>query len=94
MRIFYSPEAIEDLKRLREFIEPKNPPAAQRAAESIMKGIGQLHEFPLIGTEVRSAPDPSKIRDLVIGKYIARYLVGRTDVYVLRIWHHRENRSE
>lgn len=92
MKMFYSPEAIEDLRRLREFIEPKNPYAAQRAAESIIKGIRQLHEFPLLGAEVRMAPDPSKVRDLVIGKYIARYLVGSTEVYVLRIWRHKKNR--
>jgi len=39
MRISYSPESIEDLKRLREFIEVKNPQAAKKIAESILKGI-------------------------------------------------------
>lgn len=92
MNIFYSPEAIDDLKRLRQFIGLNNLQAAQRAAESILKGISQLHSFPLLGTEVPLAPDPEMVRDLVIGKYIARYLVGSTEIYVLRIWHHKENR--
>lgn len=30
-------------------------------------------------------------RDLVIGNYLARYLVHEKEVYVLRIWHQREN---
>jgi len=53
MKIFYSPEAIEDLKRVREFIEPKNPGAARRAAESLLKGISQWHPNPLLGTQVQ-----------------------------------------
>lgn len=93
MNISYSPEAVEDLRRLREFIEPKNPQAAQRAAKSIMSGISQLHTFPLLGTEVRLAPEPKAIRDLVIGKYLARYLVGSSEIYILRIWHPREDRK-
>ena len=32
MNLHYSPEAIDDLSRLREFIEEKNPMAAQKAA--------------------------------------------------------------
>ncbi len=31
MRISYTPESIDDLKKLREFIEVKNPLAAQRS---------------------------------------------------------------
>ena len=92
MNISYSPEAVEDLQRLREFIEVKNPQAARKAATSIINGINQLKSFPLIGTEVALAPDPEAIRDIVIGKYIARYLVFENDIYVLRIWHHKENR--
>ena len=42
MRILYTPESIGDLQRLREFIEIKNPQAAQRIAKSIIKGISQL----------------------------------------------------
>lgn len=34
MRISYTPESIVDLMRLREFIEVKNPLAAQRVATS------------------------------------------------------------
>ncbi|MBK5964005.1 plasmid stabilization protein [Thiocystis minor] len=91
MRVFYSPEAVADLKRLREFIEVKNPQAALQAAASLLKGIGQLKTFPLLGSEVRQAPDPERIRDLIIGKYVVRYLVNRHEIVLLRVWHHREN---
>lgn len=92
MRISYSPESIEDLRRLREFIDVKNPMTAQKAAASISKGIKQLKSFPYLGIEVPQAPNPEMIRDLIIGNYIVRYLVNSEEVYVLRVWHHKEDR--
>jgi len=92
MNIRYSLEGVEDLRRLREFIEESNPAAAQRAAAAILKGLSQLKSFPLLGTKVSRAPNPESVRDLVIGDYLARYLVHEKEIYVLRIWHQKENR--
>lgn len=92
MKVRYSPEAVGDLRRLRAFIEVKNPLAAKRAAATILQGISQLKAFSLLGTKVERAPNPEAIRDSVFGNYLARYLVHETEIYVLRIWHHRENR--
>ena len=47
MKITYTVEAIDDLIRLREFIEEKNPQVAQRVAQTIQKKIKQLKTFPL-----------------------------------------------
>ncbi len=90
MRVSYSKEAIKDLIRLREFIEIKNPLAAQRASTLLQKGISQLKEFPRLGVKVNLAPEPDIVRDLIIGKYLARYLITEKVVYILRIWHHKE----
>jgi len=92
MRISYTPESIDDLKRLREFIEVKNKLAAQRVATSILKGISQLKTFPYIGVEVQQAPNPEIVRDLIIGNYIARYLIRSKKIDILRVWHHKEDR--
>jgi len=92
MKITYTPEAVSDLTRLREFIEQKNPKAAQRIAAELIQGITQLKEFPYMGFEVAEAPDPKVIRDLVLGKYIARYFVYEKKVHILRLWHHKEQR--
>ena len=92
MKLSYSREAIGDLIRLREFIATKNPEAAQKIAESIRKGISQLKTFPYLGVEVEQAPNPEMIRDLIIGKYIARYLIHAKQIYILRVWHHKEER--
>ena len=92
MKLSYSREAINDLIRLREFIATKNPDVAQKVAKSIRKGITQLKTFPYLGVEVELAPDPEMVRDLIIGNYIARYLIHQKHVYILRVWHHKEER--
>lgn len=91
MIISYTPEAIIDLIRLREFIEQKNPEAAQRISKVLGKGIKQLKAFPNIGVEVQEAPNPEMVRDLILGHYIVRYLLKANEVIILRIWHHKED---
>ena len=92
MKLSYSREAIDDLIQLREFIATKNPKAAQKIAKTIRKGITQLKTFPYLGVEVEQAPNPEMIRDLIIGNYIVRYLIHAKQIYILRVWHHKEER--
>jgi plasmid stabilization system protein ParE len=93
MKIQYSFESINDLKRLKDFIEEKNPQAAQRAAISIKKGINQLKSFPFLGVKVEQAPDPEIVRDLIHGNYTVRYLILSNEINILRIWHHKEREN-
>jgi len=90
MKINYTLESINDLKRLREFIEVKNPIAAHRIAKELLTGIEKLKVFPKIGLPVRRAPDPEIIRDLFIDRYTVRYLVSSNAIFILRIWHGKE----
>lgn len=90
MKIQYSPEAIDDLTRLRNFIAVHNPYAAKRAASAIISGIEKLRIFPQIGLPVQRARDPQKIRDLFVSNYTIRYLIGKDTVFILRIWHGKE----
>ena len=92
MKLSYSREAIGDLIRLREFIATKNSEVAQKIAKLIRKGISQLKTFPYLGVEVEQAPNPEVIRDLIIGNYIARYLIHAKQIYILRVWHYKEER--
>lgn len=92
MKVRYSREAVDDLRRLREFTEVKSPSAARHAAATILKGVAQLRELPLLGTKVEREPNPELVRDLVIGNYLVRYLLHGTEIFVLRTWYHREDR--
>ena len=91
MFIKYSPEAVTDLQRVVEFVENKNPFAARRIAIDLQEGVEKLKQFPEIGLPVLKAPDPTQIRDLYINDYTVRYLITNEVIYILRIWHDKEN---
>jgi hypothetical protein len=40
---------------------------------------------------VLKATDPEKIRDIYVGQYTVRYLITDELIYILRIWHGKEN---
>ena len=94
MKIRYSPESVEDLHRVVEFVEVKNPFAARRIAIDLQEGVDKLKQFPKIGLPVLKAPDPEQIRDLYIGSYTVRYLITDEVIYILRIWHNKENEKD
>lgn len=87
MKLVYTDEAIEDLKRLREFIPVHNPSAAGRIAAELVGKIDLLSDFPKMGTPVELAPVPESVRDIVFGKYVVRYSVHTSTIIILRIWH-------
>jgi len=91
MEIKYSLESINDLQRVVEFVEVKNPYAARRIAIDLQEGVDKLKQFPKIGLPVLKASDPELIRDLYISNYTVRYLITDEIIYVLRIWHNKEN---
>lgn len=91
MTLVYTDEAIEDLKRLRQFIAVHNPTAASRVAAELIAKIELLPEFPKIGSPVQVAPTPDVIRDMVFGKYVVRYSLHTNTIIILRVWHGLEN---
>ena len=92
MKIKYAKEAVSDLIRLRAFIEAKNPEAAARISRELLNGIKNLSQFPEIGVGVEQAPDSKIMRDFYIMDYHVRYLVLQNTLFILRIWHQKENR--
>lgn len=90
MKLVYTDEAIEDLRRLREFIAVHDPSAAGRIATELVSKIELLPDFPRMGTPVEMAPVPDSIRDMVFGKYVVRYSVHVSAIIILRVWHELE----
>lgn len=91
-QVRFAQAALQDLTRLREFLRPKSPVAAQRAAATITKTIQLLGQHPQIGRPVEDM-DP-EFRELVIdfgdSGYIALYRLEGDAVVVLAIRHQRE----
>ena len=90
MKLVYTDEAIDDLKRLREFIAVHNPTAATRIASELVGKIELLPDFPKLGTPVEMAPVPDSVRDMIFGKYVVRYSVHASTFIILRVWHSLE----
>lgn len=90
MKLVYTDEAIEDLKRLREFIAVHNPTAATRIASELVGKIELLPDFPKMGTPVAMAPVPDSVRDMIFGKYVVRYSVHASAIIIFRVWHSLE----
>jgi plasmid stabilization system protein ParE len=90
MKLIFSRAAVYDLVRLREFIAQHSPEAAQRVAQRLRGAIERLVDMPQIGRPVENLP--GEIRDLIFGKYVVRYEVRQQSLYILRIWHGKEDR--
>ncbi len=92
-QVKFAPAAVLDLKRLREFLRPKNPVAAKRAAAAIVKSVQVLGLQPHIGRTVEELPE--EFREWLIefggSGYVARYRYdGGELVTVLAIRHQKE----
>jgi plasmid stabilization system protein ParE len=87
VRLVYSPEAVEDLVRLRQFVADKDPAAAAHVAAELVGRIEQLLMFPAMGRAVPQSPEPGVVRDFVFGAYVVRYTAHPSALAILRIWH-------
>ncbi|MET4602204.1 plasmid stabilization system protein ParE [Bradyrhizobium sp. JR4.1] len=93
--IHLSPAAVEDIERLRTFLDTVNPGAAKRALASIWKAIDRLPELPPLGKPTEDAV----IRQIIVrfgsSAYIVRYVIAPEtgDILITRIWHGREART-
>ena len=92
--IVFSPDALEDVARLRSFLDQNNLRAAQRAMTLMFTAIERLQDFPDRG---RGTDDPG-IRQIVLkfgaSGYVVRYAVlpESGDIVITRVWHGREAR--
>ncbi len=91
-QVIYAPGAIRDLQRLREFLRPKNPAAAQRAGETIIKAMKVLGHQPRIGRPVADMPEDYRewLIDFGDSGYVARYRFDGETVIILAVRHQKE----
>lgn len=91
-RLIFSPGALRDMKRLRDYLRPRNPVAARRAAEVISKSRKSLVERPQVGRPADDLPHEYREWPIDFGDpgYLALYKVDGPDVVVLAIKHQRE----
>ncbi|ULR47749.1 type II toxin-antitoxin system RelE/ParE family toxin [Rhizobium sp. K102] len=91
-QVIFSPAAIRDLERLREFLRPKNPSVARRAGETILKGVSLLAAHPHMGRLIEDLPEQYRewLIDFGESGYVARYRVDGDILTVLAVRHQKE----
>ncbi|KGP01191.1 plasmid stabilization protein [Alcaligenes faecalis] len=91
MKLKWTSKALSDLERLYEFLAVVSKPAAARAVQKLTKAPSILMSNPRIGEQLFMF-DPREVRRILVGEYEIRYELQDSVIYVLRIWHTRENR--
>lgn len=91
MRIEWTSKALGDLARLYEFLAPANPSAAARVVQSLTKTPNGLVQNPRIGEKLDEFL-PREVRRILVGQYEIRYEIQSDRLYILRVWHSREQR--
>lgn len=91
MELKWTSKALSDLARLFEFLAPVNKPAAARAVQALTKAPTILLTNPRIGEQLFEF-EPREVRRLLVGHYEMRYEIQESTIYMLRLWHTREDR--
>jgi plasmid stabilization system protein ParE len=91
MVLKWTSKGLSDLARLYDFLAPVNKPAAARAVQTLAAAPASLLSNPYIGEKLEEF-EPREVRRILVGKYEMRYEIQESTIYVLRLWHTRENR--
>lgn len=93
-RLFWTAGALQDLDRLRRFLQAKDPGAARRAMAAIRQGVARMARFPASG---RPANDMDAVfREWFIrfgaSGYLILYHFADNEVHVLAVRHGFESK--
>ena len=92
MRIVWSSAAWGDVDRLHAFLAQHDFDTADAVFDRLTNAPTALLNFPRRGPRL-SQFDPREVREFRVGNYLLRYELAGTDIFVLRFFHSREDRS-
>ena len=91
MELKWTSKALADLARLYEFLAAVNQETAAHVVQSLTNVPTTLLANPRIGEQLFQF-EPREIRRIIVGKYEVRYEILESTIYMLRLWHTREDR--
>lgn len=91
MELKWTIKALSDLTRLYEFLTAVNKGAAVRTVQSLTAAPTSLLANPRVGERLEEF-EPREVRRILVGHYEMRYEIQESTIYMLRLWHTRENR--
>jgi plasmid stabilization system protein ParE len=91
MNLKWTSKALSDLVRLNEFLSAVNKLAAAQMVQLLSAAPRRLLEQSRIGEKLEEF-EPREVRRIIVGYYELRYEITESSIYVLRLWHTREDR--
>jgi plasmid stabilization system protein ParE len=91
MTIVWSSVAWADVDRLHAFLAEYDLDAADAVFNRLANAPAELLDFPRRGSRL-SQYDPREVREFRIGNYLLRYELTGADIFVLRLFHAKEDR--
>ena len=93
MRLQYTPEAIWQLRQIRDYIsgELHNPSAGKRVKDSIVADCRRLKEYPNLGISINLVDDGRPVRLLVSGNYVVVYEIQGDNINIVSVEDTRTN---
>lgn len=93
LMLLFTHDAIDDIECIRDHLEVFSTKGASGSLLDLLTKLDLLEEFPLMGTRCQYAVDGNELRDLVVARFIVRYMVRGEDVIILRVWLQNQNRD-
>ena len=91
MELKWTSKALSDIARLYEFLASVSQPAAARTVQQLTAAPITLLTNPRIGERLEEF-EPRDVWRIQIGHYEMRYEIVDATIYLLRLWHTREDR--
>ena len=91
MALRWTSKAHSDLVRLHEFLFAVDAPAAAREVRHLVAGAKRLSAHPRLGARLTEFA-PRELRRVLVGEYEIRCELTDKDIFVLRMFHVREDR--
>lgn len=91
MELKWTAKALSDITRLYDFLASVNQPAAARTVQQLTAAPLTLLNNPRIGERLEEF-EPRDVHRIQIGHYEMRYEIVNSTIFLLRLWHTREDR--
>ena len=89
-RLFWTPQSIQDLESIQEYIDNDSPQYANLMIDRLLAAVDHLLEFPESG---RIVPEfyRSELREVLYRNYRIVYRLSETKIEVLTVFHGSRN---
>ncbi len=85
-KLVWSPDAIQDLEAIAEYIGRDSIVYAESTVERIFESPAKLARFPNLGRVVPEKNDPS-IREIFVFQYRVIYQIQTSEIHILAVVH-------